>query len=420
MGLQRVAVVGAGWAGLAAAVHAVRAGHQVVLSDMAPAPGGRARSRGDIDNGQHILIGAYRETLALMRAVGVDPHAALHRLPLALVGADGQGLRLPQGNPAIAFVRGVLGARGWGLADRLSLLRCAWRWRRARFDCSSTLSVAQLASGLSAHAYREMIEPLCIAALNTPPEHASAKAFLRVLQDALFGGRGGSDLLLPQLPLSNLLPEPAIRWLQANGAECRFRRRALRIEADGGSAWRVDGERFDALVLACTAAEAARLVAPVAPDWSRTAAALRHESILTVVLHAPGLRLPFPMVALATGPGAPAQFAFDLGQLGRTAHEHAFVVSSAGPCLTAGVAAAAQVVLRQARVAFPGAFDRDDSLRQACAERRATFACTPALQRPTMHIAPNLHAAGDYVEGPYPATIEGAVRSGLAAAQALA
>ena len=100
----RIAIVGAGWAGLAAAVHAVQAGHAVTVFEAAPQPGGRARGvpltlpdgrELMVDNGQHILIGAYTESLRLMRTVGVDPESALLRLPLTLRFADGMGLRWP-------------------------------------------------------------------------------------------------------------------------------------------------------------------------------------------------------------------------------------------------------------------------------------------------------------------------------------
>ncbi len=416
---SRVAVVGAGWAGLAAAIEATRAGHQVVLSDMAGSPGGRARSVGDRDNGQHVLIGACRETLALMRLVGVDPGTVLARLPLALVDADGLGLRLPEAPPAIAFIRGVLAARGFTWSDRLSLLRWAWRWWRAGFECDASLRVAELAASCTAAAYRKLIEPLCISALNTPAECASARVFLQVLREALFAGRGGSDLLLPRVPLSSLLPDPALRWLTDHGVECRWRCRALQIGPAPGAGWLLDGEPFDALILACSASEAARLAAPVSPPWQRLTAALHYQPILTVVLREPRFRLPLPMLALRSSADAPAQFVFDLDQLGRAAQCHAFVVSSAGSCLTAGIEAAAQAVLRQARAVFPGAFRAVDAIEHATAERRATFACTAGLERPPLRIAPNLLAAGDYVDGPYPATIEGAVRAGLGAARAI-
>ncbi|RYY87829.1 MAG: FAD-dependent oxidoreductase, partial [Comamonadaceae bacterium] len=91
---MKLAIVGAGWAGLASAVEATRAGHAVTLFEAARTPGGRARRIDDdsglvLDNGQHILIGAYRATLQLMRDVGVDPEAVLLRVPLSLRFADG-------------------------------------------------------------------------------------------------------------------------------------------------------------------------------------------------------------------------------------------------------------------------------------------------------------------------------------------
>ena len=99
---MKTAVVGGGWAGIAAAVALADAGHDITVFEMAPQPGGRARSvagEPPYDNGQHILIGAYRDSLALMRRLGVDPDAVLQRLPLALPYPGEPGLRLPPGSP---------------------------------------------------------------------------------------------------------------------------------------------------------------------------------------------------------------------------------------------------------------------------------------------------------------------------------
>jgi len=212
-GPRRIAVVGAGWAGLAAAVHLVQAGAQVQVFEMARRPGGRARqadgAAAGFDNGQHILIGAYSATLALMRRVGADPDTLLLRQPLALVDRAGHGLRLPPGAPLPAFARAVLGARHWPLADRLALLAAASAWLLRRFRCPPGWSVQTLCGGLPMAVQQQLIEPLCLAALNTPMDQASAQVFLRVLNDALFCGRGGADLLLPRAPLSALLPDPA-------------------------------------------------------------------------------------------------------------------------------------------------------------------------------------------------------------------
>jgi hypothetical protein len=177
--------------------------------------------------------------------------------------------------------------------------------------------------------------------------------------------------------------------------------------------WRVDGETFDGVVLACTSVEAARLTADLAPAWSATAGALGFEPIITIYLHSPGSALPSPMLALREGPESPAQFVFDHGALGDAAGRFAFVVSGAAPWVERG--GCAEAVLGQAQRelswATPPVIDK------VLTEKRATFACTPGLPRPAARIAPGLWAAGDYIAGPYPATLEGAVRSGLNAAQ---
>ena len=428
---RRVAVIGAGWAGLAAAVELKTLGHRVVLSDMAPQPGGRARALASAspgepvwDNGQHILIGAYSATLGLMRRLGVPIGEQLWRGPLAMRYADGQGLSLPAGPAVLAFARGVWATTGWTRRDKLALLRTIAAWALRGFACAAPITVADLCRTLPDTVRRDLIEPLCVAALNTSAVQASGQVFLRVLRDAVFSGRGGADLLLPRVPLSDLLPLPAQRWLTGPGesgqhpAEIRWSRRTQAIQP-ADDRWRLDGEVFDALVLAVSASQAAQLCSTLAPAWSQAAAALDYQPILTVYLRDRTCRLAQPMTALRTGPDAPAQFAFDLGQLQRADGHFAFVVSGARECLTDGVQAAAQQVLMQARQAFAGAFAKPDALRHAAAERRATFACTPSLLRPGQDIAPGLVAAGDYVAGPYPATLEGAVRSGLSAARAI-
>ena len=419
---RSLAVIGAGWAGLAAAVEAVQAGHRVALYEMAEQAGGRAREvRSDglaLDNGQHILIGAYVETLRLMRTVGVDLDAVLLRTPLRLVEPDGRGLLLPPGPPLLAFARGVWSRTGWSVADRLALLAAATGWALRGFRCAPHLTVAGLTHALPPALQRDLIEPLCVAALNTPAAEASASVFLRVLRDALFSGPGSADLLLPRASLGELFPAPALAWLRAHEAQVRLSTRVVSLAA-AGKGWHVDGEIFDAVVLATPPAEAARLTAELAPAWSARAAALRYEPIVTVYMEAPGTRLPEPMLALAAGPDAPAQFVFDRGQLGGPAGLLAFVASGAQPWIDAGREATVAAALTQARAALGPLLQGEPRVRQFIAEKRATFRCVPALARPTMQIENGLVAAGDHVDGPYPATIEGAVRSGVAAVAAL-
>lgn len=419
-GGPRIAVVGAGWAGLAAAVESVRRGASVTVFEMAPQPGGRARtieSRGlSLDNGQHICIGAYVETLRLMRDVGVAESEAFARRPLALVDAAGRGLRLRHGATVPAFAWAVLRRDGWPWRDRLALLALAARWQRTGFRCAAHHTVSDLVDGLPPSVRADFIEPLCVAALNTPTADASGAVFLRVMQDALTGDPGSADLLLPRLGLGAMLPEPAVAWLEGRGAAVRLATRVQRIEGDDG-AWKVDDTRFDRVVLAASAHESARLAAAHAPAWAQRAEALDYQPIVTVYARSAGCRLPEPMLSLHASDTRPAQFVFDRGRLGGPEGMLAFVVSGARTWLEHGTDAVERAVLAQAAGELGRRLPSPLEVVRTVVEKRATFACTPQIERPSTVVAPGLFACGDYVAGPYPATLEGAVRSGLAAAE---
>jgi len=414
---MKLAVVGAGWAGLACAVEATRSGHVVTLIEASRMLGGRARRVEEhdllLDNGQHILIGAYRDTLALMRDVGVDLEAALLRLPLSLRFADGRGLAVPNLSPPFDLLAGIVTARGWSWRDKLALVRVAQRWRREGFACDSLVTVDALCRALPPRVMHELIEPLCVSALNTPTVRASGQVFLRVLHDALFGERGGADLLLPQVDLGALFPDAATLWLAARGTAIHTGRRAHRL-ANHGAGWWLDGESFDRVVLACAPWDAARLLRDSAlveaAAWCNATEALAHEGIATVYATGAPSPLAAPMLALRSNDTAPAQFVFDRGQLGGPPGLLAFVVSA---CHGARDTLQAAVLRQAAEQLGLSAL----TPLQTIIEKRATFSCTPGLQRPPMHIAPELLACGDYVDGPYPSTLEGAVRSGLAAAR---
>jgi squalene-associated FAD-dependent desaturase len=426
----KLAIIGAGWAGMAAAVKATEAGHQVTIFEATQALGGRARALPDspalrlpngalatLDNGQHILIGAYTETLQLMRLVGIAPEAALLDMPMTLQFPDGLGLAFANLPTPLDALAGILHARGWSLADKWALLRAALGWQMKKFRCEDSLSVAGLCQGLTPRVQSELIEPLCVSALNTLPVQASGQVFLRVLQDALLGVPGGSRLLLPKVDLSALLPDAAASWVLARGGRLKRGQRVASL-ASHGQRWLVQEELFDAVVLATSAHHAAQLLSASALDvppsiaegvqhWLASTQSLQHEAIATVYAWAPQATLPLAMLALRSNAAHPAQFVFDRGQLGGPAGLLAFVVSAAR-----GAHATLQAqVLAQARAQL----GLDLEAVQTVVEKRATFACTPGLQRPAPAIVPGLLACGDYVTGPYPATLEGAVRSGAAA-----
>jgi squalene-associated FAD-dependent desaturase len=419
-----VAVVGGGWAGLAAAVTLAQAGRQVTVLEAARTLGGRARRlrlQGlDLDNGQHILIGAYAETLRLMRMVGADPDRLLLRLPLELRLEPGFRLRAPHLPAPLHAAFALALARGLDWNDRRAAARLMRALRATAYRLDADITVAAL---LARHAQtatlRECLwEPLCVAALNTPAANASAQVFAHVLRDSLGARRAASDLLLPCVDLGKLFPDAAARWLAARGMRLRCGAAVRRIVA-GAAGFRLDADNaeYEAVVLAVAPQHAAALLAEL-PALAATRAAidaLEYEPIHTCYLQYDRAALPAPMLGLR---GTWTQWVFDRGRLGGQAGLLAGVASAAAPPESMSqedVAARVDAEVRS-RVAGLGAL----LWSRVVAERRATFRCTPALERPgNATPQPGLVLAGDYTASGYPGTLEAAIRSGVAAARLL-
>lgn len=444
-GKLRVAVAGGGWAGCAAAVELARQGCAVTLFEAARSLGGRARGvevRGlALDNGQHILLGAYRDSLRLMRQVGIDPDAALLRLPVQMrypAHGDGMDFAAPRLPAPLHLAVALLRARGLVRADKLALARLhsAAKWMGWQLDNDCTVAELLERFDQTPRLNRLLWRPLCIAALNTPPERASANVFLAVLRDSLGARRrAASDMLLPRLPMGALFPEAAGAWLAGHGGAVRpgVKVAALAREGDG---WRLalsgqaaggaSSECFDAVVLATPAAQSAALLAgqPGMDALSARLASFDYEPIATCYLqYAPGTRLDLPFYALEDDPahGRWGQFVFDRARLDPAQDGLlAVVVSAAGDAahiardeLAGAIAAQLARDFGRPELASPG-------WTQVITEKRATFSCTPGLARPgNATPLPGLVLAGDYTASDYPATLETAVRSGLGAAAAI-
>jgi squalene-associated FAD-dependent desaturase len=439
---RRVAVVGGGWAGCAAAVELQDGGAEVTLFEAARGLGGRARAvqaHGRLlDNGQHILLGAYADTLALLRRVGVDPASAMLRLPLQMrYPAPPGGMPLldfaaPRLPAPLHMLVALFRAKGLDRADRLALARFTTTARWMAWGLDVDCSVAELLERFdqTPRLVRLLWEPLCIAALNTPAPRASANVFLAVLRDSLGAKRAASDMLLPRLPLDALLPQAAARRLTANGATVLTGTRVDAIAPADASGWQVSAggadAPFDAVVLATPPWQTAALLRglPSTADTVAMLDAFTYEPIATVWLqYDPAVRLPLPFCALLDDPqaGAWGQFVFDRGQLDPAqAGLLAVVVSAALDAAGMDQDALAAAVAAQLARAFGLDALATPSWRRTITEKRATFACTPGLARPENATAlPGLVLAGDYTAGEYPATLETAVRSGLAAARLL-
>lgn len=400
----RVAVIGAGYAGLACAVELADAGVGVEVFEASRTLGGRAR-RVDIDgltldNGAHILVGAYRETLRLMAKVGVG-ETALKRTPLHLEYAGRVKISAPRLPAPLHLAWALLSARGLSFGDKLAALRFMRDIQARHFRLDHDITAAELFTGQPENLLRFFWEPLCLAALNTPVASASAQVFLNVLKDSLATDRAASDLLLPATDLSSLFPEPAATFIESRGGKVH---RSTRIHS------LVEMRDFEHCVLAVAPYHLAALAPQL--DLPR----LDWQPIATVYLaYPPGTRLDFPMIGLA---GGHAHWLFDRGALCNQPGLIAAVISGAGPWQALPRDALAQAVHGEITAILPGL--PTPQRHWVIEEKRATFACTPGLARPAMTTpAGNVWLAGDYVASDYPATIEGAVRSGIAAARAI-
>ena len=417
-----VAVIGAGWAGMAAAVTLAQARIPVTVFEAARHLGGRARAveiEGKaLDNGQHILIGAYRETLRLMRVVGADPEQLLLRQPLAIDYPGRFRLRAPRLPAPLHLLIALLGASGLAWSERIAAIRFMSAMRRNGYRIGADMPVAELlaSQGQSGALVRYLWEPLCVSALNTPAASASAQVFLNLLRDALDGARANGDFLIPRADLGQLFPEPAAAFVRANGGAIRLGTpvRTLDKTADGflldaGAA------RYSHAILAVGPHQLDPLLerlAALAP-LRASVAAFAYEPIYTCYLQYPqDVSMPLPMTGFD---GGSIQWIFDRGRLNGLAGLLAAVISARGAHQNTNQDTLARAIHSELAAFLPGL--PAPLWSRVIAEKRATFSCRPDMARPANRTAVDgLCLAGDYTASDYPATLESAVRSGVHAA----
>jgi squalene-associated FAD-dependent desaturase len=420
-----VGIIGGGYAGMAAAAELAARGIPVTVFESAKQLGGRARgvlhNDTQLDNGQHLLLGCYRETLRLIERVGGNIEQDFLRLPLQLDLHGQFSLKAPRLPAPLHLLVALLTAQGLTWSERMKAARFMLTLRRMDFHLPDDMTVAALLAnhGQDADLSLKLWEPLCIAALNTPIHKASAQVLLNVLRDALNRTRADSDMLLPCLDFTALFPQRAAAYVEQHGGKVHT---SCGVEAiipkdDGIELVTANGTHtFSHVICATSPTVAAKLLRPITvlENTVTQIDSLQQQPIYTVYLqYPPHVHLPHPMIGLHQ---RFSQWLFDKGQIAGQQGLLAAVISAEGVHQELDQEELAQKVIAELREEF-GIADTPQWFK-VIAEKRATFCCAPNMQRPSQQTAlPGLLLAGDYTAGDYPATLEGAVLSGLHCAE---
>ena len=429
---KHVIVIGGGMAGLAAASSLAHRGIDVTLLEAASQLGGRARSVAiefnsqviQLDNGQHILLGAYRETLKLLASIGVQEEDAFLRVPLTLDVRAGTQTAFKLSTPAylpapLNQLVGFLCCKGLQWRERVAVIQFMLYLKKSNYQLAADepLAVFLQSNQQSSNAITLLWEPLCLAALNTPINIASSKVFLNVLRDT-FKSKNSADLLLPKHDLSQLFSQPVESYFKAIGKKIILNQRVKSITPHhNGFTVTAKQGAFEAshVIVAMSPVRLRNVIAdlPKLDLVAKQTESYEYQPIYTVYLqYQSNVTISAPMLGLVGGLG---QWVFDRGILCGQHGLMAVIISAEGKHQQLTQDELALKIAQELRAAFP-------QLAQALwhkviAEKRATFSCTVNLPRPA-HTTPypNLYLAGDYTYADYPATIEGAVRSGVACA----
>ena len=436
-----IVVIGAGFAGLSAAALLAEHGIEVMVLDARSRLGGRAtafldRDTGEIvDNGQHVMFGCYRDTLAFLERIGATANVRIQEsLSIPFLDLDGRRsvLKCPPLPPPLHLLGAVLAWDALSIRDRLSALKLGPALLRARAAplAEAASRDTTVADWLLAHGQRPRLiewlwEPLAVAALNQPIAEASAPPFIRVLAEMFGPSRRASALVMPALPLDQMYATPARSYIEARGGAVRTDALA-RIVCEGNDVRSVEvrGERFtpDAIISTVPWHQLRTLFletpAPLAGIVGN-AANMAAMPIVTVNLWYDRVVMEEPFVGL---PGRSMQWVFDKRRVFGEAASHLSLVSSAAATLSPrSTQELIDLAAREVAASLPGAREARLVRATVVREKQATFSLSPGQPPRPATLTPikGFYLAGDWVDTGLPGTIESAVISGHRAARAI-
>lgn len=442
---EPVVIIGAGWAGLAAAVNLTQQGYKVLVFESAKQVGGRARqvkfNNLKVDNGQHLLIGAYTECLNLMKTVGIDSQRYLTRLPLLLTVIDKSNIKLNLSAPALPapfhLLYALLTAKGLSFKERFSAIWFGLYLRKNNYTFKEDISLSALLQKTRQPEIliRQLWEPLCLATMNTPIKNASANIFMRVFKDAFTNKTKDADLLLPTVDLSTLFPEAAVKFIKNNGGEVHLKSRVEKIEVINNIVTEIQVKnnneyqsiKTSNIIIATAPQNIKKLLAghSVLDKITSNIEQYHYEPIVTVYLqYAETTKLRQAMIGLSS---TISQWVFDRGSICQQPGLMSVVISSHNEHngdIADHMAMDDDTITQTVHNEITKLFSEEPTLLNSFVirEKRATFASEVNINdiRPKNTTpVPGLLIAGDYTDTGYPATLEGAVRSGLKASRAL-
>src|SRR5688500_6979539 len=427
-------VIGAGCAGFSAATALTDRGARVLVVEARPGIGGRATAFTDpetgerVDNGQHILMGCYTDTLEFLERIGASDRVRWQSgLNVSMIDRQGREstLALPSLPSPLHFLAGVMAWDALTWSERFSVLRAGSALRstgntKSGGDKPLGLSVRQwlVELGQAPRLCELFWEPLALAALNQSIDQAEASSFKRVLERVFGPDPSCAALVMPAVPLDELYAEPSKRWLTERGGEVRVQSPAKVVfEGERGAGVRVRDELIPAPIVISTVPWYAfhSLFETPPPQLSETlanAAALNSLPIVTVNLWFDDVVMRDSLIGL---PGRNFQWVFDRRAIVGGDASHLSLISSGAETIVAlANDALVQMALSEIRAALPAARTARFRRGLAVREKRSTFSLAPdAPPRPETRTAiEGFLLAGDWIDTGLPATIESAVISG--------